>query len=68
MNDVIIPSYSLNRLDGGIGLPEMDDGASIPLDCRKMVLTMDATTVKPIFFPGGDLRKLAICEGGTTYR
>jgi hydrogenase expression/formation protein HypE len=63
LNDVIIPSYSLNRLAGGIGLPEMDDGASIPLDGRSMVLTTDATTVKPIFFPGGDLGKLAICGG-----
>jgi hydrogenase expression/formation protein HypE len=61
LDDVIIPSYHLNRLAGGIGLPEMDDGASIPLDGRRMVMTTDATTVKPIFFPGGDLGMLAIC-------
>jgi hydrogenase expression/formation protein HypE len=61
LDDVIVPSYQLNRLDGGIGLPEMDDGASIPLDGRRFVLTADATTVKPIFFPGGDLGRLAIC-------
>ena len=61
LDDVIIPSYHLKRLAGGIGLPEMDDGASIPLDGLRMVLTTDATTVKPIFFPGGDLGRLAIC-------
>ena len=61
LDDVIIPSYQLNRLEGGIGLPEMDDGATIPLDGRRFVLTTDATTVKPIFFPGGDLGRLAIC-------
>ena len=55
LDEVIIPSYTLNHLEQGIGLPEMDDGATIPLGNKSLVVTTDATTVKPLFFPGGDL-------------
>jgi hydrogenase expression/formation protein HypE len=61
IEDFIIPNYRLNRVEGGIGLPEMDDGASIPLDGRGIVFTTDAYTVKPPFFPGGDIGRLAVC-------
>ena len=61
LDEVIIPSYNLNHLEKGIGLPEMDDGATIPLGDKNIVVTTDATTVKPLFFPGGDLGRLAIC-------
>jgi len=57
---IIVPAYRLNRAGGGIGLPEMDDGATIPLDGRSIVFTTDAYTVKPIIFPGGDIGRLAI--------
>ena len=58
---LILPIYELKRVPGGIGLPEMDDGASIPMGGRNLVLTTDAYTVKPVFFPGGDIGKLAAC-------
>jgi hydrogenase expression/formation protein HypE len=61
LEGVIVPSYTLNHLKEGIGLPEMDDGATIPLGEKTMVVTTDATTVKPLFFSGGDLGRLAIC-------
>jgi hydrogenase expression/formation protein HypE len=61
LEEVIVPSYTLSHLERGIGLPEMDDGATIPLGDKNIVITTDATTVKPLFFPGGDLGKLAIC-------
>ena len=61
LEEVIIPSYTLNHLEKGIGLPEMDDGATIPLGDKNIVVTTDATTVKPLFIPGGDLGRLAIC-------
>jgi hydrogenase expression/formation protein HypE len=62
LEKVIVPSYTLNHLGKGIGLPEMDDGATIPLgDGTNIVVTIDATTVKPLFFPGGDLGRLSIC-------
>jgi hydrogenase expression/formation protein HypE len=60
LEEIIIPSYTLNHLKRGVGLPEMDDGATIPLGDSNIVVTTDATTVKPLFFPGGDLGRLAI--------
>lgn len=58
---VIIPAYKRNRVEGGIGLPEMDDGATIPLNGHNIVFSTDAYTVKPLFFPGGNIGRLAIC-------
>jgi len=45
---------------GGIGLAEMDDGAAIPVGDRWLVFTTDSHVVKPIFFPGGDIGRLAV--------
>ncbi len=45
---------------GGIGLKELDDGATIPIGDKNLVLTTDSHVVKPIFFPGGDIGKLAV--------
>lgn len=61
LETVIIPSYTLTHLERGVGLLEMDDGATIPLGDKNIVVTTDATTVKPLFFPGGDLGRLSIC-------
>ncbi len=61
LEDVIISAYRLNRVGGGVGLPEMDDGATIPINGRQIVFTTDTYTVKPLFFPGGDMGKLAVC-------
>ncbi|MFB0543306.1 MAG: hydrogenase expression/formation protein HypE [Candidatus Bathyarchaeia archaeon] len=61
IEEVIVPAYKRNRVEGGIGLPEMDDGATIPLKGHKIVFTTDAYTVRPLFFPGGDIGRLAIC-------
>jgi hydrogenase expression/formation protein HypE len=48
--------------EGGIGLSAMDDGAAFPLgDGRFLVLTTDSHVVSPIFFPGGDIGRLAVC-------
>ena len=46
---------------GGIGLSAMDDGAAIPLGDKFLVITTDAHVVQPIYFPGGDIGRLAVC-------
>ena len=46
---------------GGVGLSAMDDGAAIPLGDKYLVITTDSHVVQPIFFPGGDIGRLAIC-------
>jgi hydrogenase expression/formation protein HypE len=60
IEDVFISKYGKNRAKGGIGLPDMDDGATIPINGMNIVFTTDASTVRPLFFPGGDIGKLAI--------
>jgi hydrogenase expression/formation protein HypE len=38
----------------------MDDGAAIRFGDRWLVITTDAHVIKPIFFPGGDIGRLAV--------
>jgi hydrogenase expression/formation protein HypE len=44
----------------GIGLSALDDGAAIRLGDRFLVITTDSHVIKPIFFPGGDIGRLAV--------
>jgi hydrogenase expression/formation protein HypE len=44
----------------GVGLAAMDDGAALPVGDQWLVLTTDSHVVHPIFFPGGDIGRLAI--------
>jgi hydrogenase expression/formation protein HypE len=39
----------------------MDDGAVIPLNGENVVFTTDSHIIRPIFFPGGDIGRIAIC-------
>lgn len=45
---------------GDVGLRAMDDGAAIRIGDRWLVITTDSHVVHPIFFPGGDIGRLAI--------
>ena len=44
----------------GIGLSALDDGAAIRVGDRWLVVTTDSHVVHPIFFPGGDIGRLAV--------
>ena len=46
--------------DGEIGLAALDDGAAVRLGDQWLVTTTDSHVVHPIFFPGGDIGRLAI--------
>lgn len=50
-----------NRSAGVVGLDDLDDGATITVGDKEIVISTDAHTVKPIFFPGGDIGRLAVC-------
>src|SRR5512137_1618272 len=50
-----------NNNAGGIGLEAMDDGAVIPFCGKNLVFTTDSHVVRPIFFPGGDIGRIAVC-------
>ena len=45
----------------GTGEPPGDDSARIVNTRGRLVFTTDAFVVDPIFFPGGDIGKLAVC-------
>ncbi len=45
---------------GGIGLEALDDGAVIPINGLNITFTTDSHVVKPIFFPGGDIGRIAV--------
>jgi hydrogenase expression/formation protein HypE len=46
---------------GAVGLAAMDDGAAIPIGQDKwLVVTTDSHVISPIFFPGGDIGRLAV--------
>ncbi len=44
----------------GVGLAAMDDGAALRIGDRWLVVTTDSHVVHPIFFPGGDIGRLAV--------
>ena len=54
----LFQEVKLRKIDQGVGLDEFDDGAFIPLRSR-FVASTDSYTVDPIFFPGGNIGKLA---------
>ncbi|TFG29056.1 MAG: hydrogenase expression/formation protein HypE [Promethearchaeota archaeon] len=53
----------LKKVNNGIGVEELDDGATIPLPNydKEIVITADGHTIYPLFFPGGDLGILSVC-------
>ncbi len=50
---------SLRRALNGFGLDVLDDGSSIGIGDQHVVLSSDSFTVKPLFFPGGNIGHLA---------
>ncbi len=60
IENVIASGLTLKRVGDGIGLEHMDDGAVIKLGNVNLVFTTDSHTVYPIFFPGGDIGRLAV--------
>src|SRR5512142_1683631 len=57
IEDVFLPLAS--PVDG-IGLSALDDGAALRVGDRWLVVTTDSHVVHPIFFPGGDIGRLAV--------
>jgi hydrogenase expression/formation protein HypE len=60
IEQVCLPGLGGAATPGGFGLAAMDDGAAIPVGGRWLVLTTDSHVVHPIFFPGGDIGRLAV--------
>jgi len=59
MHDLISSLFIKNFSDSEI--PDQTDSAIVSLDPGKIAFTTDSFVVDPIFFPGGDIGKLAVC-------
>ena len=59
----ITKNITYKSVNKGIGVTELDDGATIPLENydKEIVITADGHTVYPLFFPGGNLGTLSAC-------
>jgi hydrogenase expression/formation protein HypE len=55
----VLKEFSLRRA-GEVGLDELEDGATIEVNGKRLVFTTDSYTVRPAFFPGGDIGSLSI--------
>ena len=60
IRDVLIDGLVREPADGDIGLAALDDGAAIRIGSRWLVVTTDSHVIQPVFFPGGDIGRLAI--------
>ena len=60
IEEVFLQGFAAPEPPGGIGLSAMDDGAAVRFGDRWLVLTTDSHVVQPIFFPGGDIGRLAV--------
>jgi len=55
LSEVFLPIY------GNEILNTLDDSAALTVAGSHLAFTTDSYTIKPIFFPGGDIGKLSIC-------
>jgi hydrogenase expression/formation protein HypE len=60
IEQVCLPGLGGGLPPGAIGPAAMDDGAAIPVGDRWLIVTTDSHVVHPIFFPGGDIGRLAV--------
>ena len=60
LSDQFVHQYILPRFSNNT-LAELTDAAKLDLDSKRVCFTTDSYVVKPLFFSGGDIGKLAVC-------
>jgi hydrogenase expression/formation protein HypE len=60
ISEIILENLKNKSVNGGVGLDDLDDGASIPMEDYEIVVSTDSHTIDPIFFPGGDIGTISI--------
>jgi hydrogenase expression/formation protein HypE len=60
LSDQLIRKLFLPRFSNN-ALAELGDSAKLNLDSKSVCFTTDSYVVKPLFFNGGDIGKLAVC-------
>ena len=61
IHQLFLKVFENRQARDGISLDALDDGASIRVGDHEIILSTDGHTVDPLFFPGGDLGRLAVC-------
>jgi len=59
IEEVFLDGFARPAVEG-VGLAAMDDGAVLPVGDQWLVVTTDSHVIHPVFFPGGDIGRLAI--------
>jgi len=60
IQQVFLDGLTRDRPIGNIELAAMDDGAALRMGDRWLVITTDSHVIHPVFFPGGDIGRLAV--------
>ena len=60
LSDQLIRKHILPRFENNT-LAELTDSAKLNFDSKSICFTTDSYVVKPLFFNGGDIGKLAVC-------
>ena len=60
IEEVFLDGFAGAVPDGDIRLAAMDDGAALKVGERWLVITTDSHVIHPVFFPGGDIGRLAV--------
>ncbi len=60
IQEVFLEGMTAPSADGEIRLAAMDDGAALRLGDKWLVMTTDSHVIHPVFFPGGDIGRLAV--------
>ena len=60
MTHELIKNVFLKHFDNEV-LNNTEDSAVVDVSSKQIAFTTDSFVVKPIFFPGGDIGKIAIC-------
>ena len=60
IRDVLTDGLVREEESGTIGLGAMDDGAALRIGNQWLVVTTDSHVIQPVFFPGGDIGRLAV--------
>lgn len=60
LTDELIANTLLPRL-GNETLGQLLDSSIVPGTAERMAMTIDSYVVRPLFFPGGDIGRLAVC-------
>jgi hydrogenase expression/formation protein HypE len=60
IEEVMTQGLAAQLRPGDFGLGAMDDGAALKVGDKWLIMTTDSHVVHPIFFPGGDIGRLAV--------